>query len=298
MTLHQLKVFATVVKLGSFTEATKTLHISQPSVSALVTDLRDELAAPLFERLGNKRQLTEAGKRLYERAESGIATIEGIREEIEELQGLKKGKICVGGSALAAAILPSAIEGFKKEHPGVEVILSTQRSDGLEKKLLEGEIDVAIMGWAPSSSLLVGERYIEEEVVAIARQNHPLTRKRSVPLELLVKEPLITTEKGIPVRDMIERRFTERGLPFVPRLEVDSQFSARDTIRNAVAGGLGIGFVAKCHVVSDIEAGRIKVLKVPELNLKRTMYIAVHKKRESSSLVQAFIERLRHYKEQ
>ncbi len=299
MTLYQLKVFATVAKLGSFTQAAEGLHVRQPSVSLLIKGLERELEIKLFEKLGNKIHLTVAGEKLLQHAEEILAKAERIKEEIDEIKGLKKGKISVGGSALAAAsFLPVVVQAFKKKHPGVEVILKIQRSDSLEKKLLEGELDLAILGWPLRSPLLVGEPYREEEIVVIAPSNHPLAKKRSVPLELLAKEPLISSEKGTFIRDMVEKRFALKGLPFSPILEVHEQFGARDAIRNAVANRLGLSFLSKSHVTRDVEAGRLKILKVLDFNLKRTMYIAVHKKQQGSSLVQAFIEFLRRHEEQ
>lgn len=297
MTLHQLKVFVAAAKLRNFTQAAENLHVSQPSVTLVIQGLGRELEIKLFEKLGNRIRLTVAGEKLLQHAEEILAKVEGIKEEIDELKGLKKGRIRVGGSSLAAAcFLPMAVHAFKKQHPGIEVILKIQRSDSLEKKLLEGELDLALLGWAPHAPLLVGEPYRNEEMVVIAPPDHPLTKKRTVPLELIAKEPLIIQEKGALIRNMVEQRFAEEGLSFVPTLEVDSQFGARDAIRRVVASGLGIGFISQCHVIGDVEAGQIKVLKVPELNLKRTMYIAVHKKQQSSSLVQVFIEFLKQFK--
>jgi DNA-binding transcriptional LysR family regulator len=298
MTLHQLKIFAMVGRLKNFTQTADNLHVRQPSVSLLVKGLERELEAKLFEKLGNKVHLTLAGEKLLQRTEEILAKVDGIKEEIDEIKGLKKGKIRVGGSALAAAsFLLGAVQSFRRRYPGVEVILKIQRSDSLEKRLLERELDVAIVGWPLRSPLLVGEPYRQEEIVVIAPPKHPLTKKRSVPLELIAKEPLISSEKGTFIRNMIEKRFAEEGLPFSPILEVDEQFGARDAVRRAVANGLCLGFLTKSHVVQDVAGGRLKVVKVPELNLKRTMYIAVHKKRLNSSLVQAFIDLLKQYKE-
>jgi DNA-binding transcriptional LysR family regulator len=216
---------------------------------------------------------------------------------MDEVKGLKKGKLLVGGSALAAAsFLPVAVQNFKKEHPGIEVILKLERSGILEKKLLEGELDIAIISWFPGSPLLAAELYREDEVVVIASSAHPLTKKRKVPLALLAKERWIVSERGNPVRDMVERSFTGAGFPFTPLLEVNLQLGSRDAIRSAVESGLGIGFITKSYVLSDVKAGRVKILKVPELKLKRSLYIVIHKKRERSSLAQKFIDSLRRYK--
>jgi len=95
---------------------------------------------------------------------------------------------------------------------------------------------------------------------------------------------------------MVERRFTEAGLPFTPLLEVNLQLGSRDAIKSAVASGLGLGFTTKSYVVSDVKAGCLKLLKVPELKVKRSMYLVVRKSRESSPLVEALKDFLRRYK--
>ncbi|HEY3303929.1 MAG TPA: LysR family transcriptional regulator [Candidatus Binatia bacterium] len=294
MTLWQLKAFATVAKEGSFTKAGKALNISQPSASALVIGLEKELKVKLFEKLGVRPHLTEAGRRLLKLAETVLSTVDKIPDEMDQVKGLKKGRLMVGGAGIATAtFLPVAIQKFKKEYPGVDVDLTIQTSEALEQKLLEGNIDLAILSWLPRSRLLLSELYLEEDVVAIAPPRHPLTKRRSVPLTLLAKQPLVTYEKGTPIRNMLEKKFAEKGIPAISAVEVNLQMGSRDAIRGVVANGLGIGFLSKVHVMSDVKAGRLKILKVPELNIKRTMYIVVHKNQQRSPLVRAFIDFLR-----
>jgi len=294
MTLHQLRAFVKVAEMRSFTAAAKALHLTQPTVSALVQDLVNELGYKLFERRGMKILLTQEGTVLLRRTQQALAIIDKTKDEIDEIHGLKKGRLSVGGSALAgASFLPLVVQRFNNTHAGVELVLTVERSEELEKKLLQGELDLAILGRAPRSPKLVGEPFRDEEVVVIAPPEHPLAAMRSVPLELLAKEPLIIHREGTTIRAMAERRFAEKGLPFTPFLELNFQWSSRDAIRNVVANGIGVGFTSKFYVVSDIKAGRLKVLNVPELKLKRTIYIAVHKERRSSPFVRAFIDFLK-----
>jgi LysR family transcriptional regulator, low CO2-responsive transcriptional regulator len=296
MTLWQLKTFATVAREGSFTKAGKILQISQPSVSSLVIGLQKELGVKLFDKLGMKPHLTEAGRLLLKRAESVLGITEKIPEEMEEVKGLKKGRLRIGGSALAAAsFLPMALQIFKKSYPGVEAVLKFQTGDNLEQMLLDGDLDFVIMSRRPRSRLLQSEIYREEPIVVIASPRHPLARRDSVPLRLLGKEQWILYTKGTPVREMIESKFADIGFSLTPALEVDVQLGARDAIKSAVAGGLGISLLSKCHVLSDIQAKRLKLIKVSGLNLKQTLYLTVHKTRQGSPLVEAFIDFLRHY---
>jgi DNA-binding transcriptional LysR family regulator len=142
----------------------------------------------------------------------------------------------------------------------------------------------------------VAHPYREEDVVAIAAPTHPLARKRSVSLELLAREPVVISEKGNVLRDLVEQKFSEKGLCLKPALEINVQIGGRDAIKRVVAQGLAIGFISKCHILLEVKAGQLKVLKVPELTLKRAMYITIHKNQENSFLVQEMRNFLRHYK--
>jgi DNA-binding transcriptional LysR family regulator len=298
MTLHQLRVFVKVAEVQSFTEAAKALGLTQPSVSSLIQGLVDELEYELFERHGIKISLTPEGAVFARRARDALAIIDGTKDEIDELHGLKKGTVAVGGSPIpAASFLPNAVQQFKKDHPGIQVVLKIQSNNSLERQLLEREIDLALLSGAPHSPLLRSEVYLEEQIVAIAPPHHPLARKRGVTLRMLAKEPLVASDSGIQTRDMVEQRFARKGVAFTAAIEVSGQIGARDAIRNAVANGLGIGFIAHCHVIGDVEAGRVKILNVPELNLKRVIYIVTHKNRQITPPVQAFKDFLRRHKE-
>ena len=298
MTLHQLKVFLTVAKIKSFTQAAERLGVRQPSVSLVIKDLEDDLEVRLFEKLGHKINLTAAGELLLQDAADILAKADGLKERMDELKGLKKGKIAVGAAPSAAAsFFPFVADAFKKQFSWVETTLRIDVSSGLEKSLLDGELDVAILGRAPKSSLIIGETCHQEEIVAIAAPSHPLAKKGSIPLMRIAREPIITDEKGGSlVRDLLDERFARLGIPFTPYMELSPRIGGRDAVRSAVAGGLGIGFITKCHVLSDVEAGRVKILKVPDLKLKRSNYLAVHKSRRNVPLVQAFVKFFRRSK--
>jgi DNA-binding transcriptional LysR family regulator len=298
MTLWQLKAFTTVAKEGSFTKAGKILEISQPSVSALVIGLQKELNVRLFEKLGTRPHLTEAGRRLLELVNSALATIEKIPEELDQVKGLKKGRLAIGGSGFAGAtLLPIAVQTFKKAFPMVKVSLMVQPSVVLEEKLLNGELDLGLLGIPPKSPLIVVRPFREERIVVIAPPNHRLAKKRSVPLALVAKEPLIIEERGGgTIRNMIETLFARKGLDFAPELKIDAVFGSRDALKTAVASGLGIAFIPEHQVALDIKAGRLKVLKIPGLKLKRAMYLSYHKGRQNP-FVQTFADFLQRYKE-
>lgn len=298
MTLWQLQAFATVAKEGSFTRAGKALSISQPSVSALVIGLQKELGVKLFEKLGVRPHLTEAGRRLLRLVETALATIEKIPDEMDEIKGLKKGRLSVGGSGFAGAtLLPVAVQAFKKSFPSIDVKLMIQRSGIIEEKLLNGDVDVALMGNSPKSPLITASLYREERVVVIAPPDHPLAKRRSVRLEQIAEEPIVADEKGTLSREMVEEVFNRKRLPFVPVLEINVLSAGRDALKSAVANGLGISFLPEHCVALDVKAGLLKIIDVADLKVKRAMYLTYHRKRRNNQLVQAFLAFLKNYKE-
>jgi len=295
MTLYQLKSFVTVAKLGSFTLAADRLQVRPPAVTLTVRSLQRELDVKLFERLGNKVHLTTAGQELLKEAQAVIAGAEGIKKKMEEVKGLKKGKISVGSAGIATPLILQAVHNFKIQLPRIEVTLMIQKSASLYQKLSNGELDVAIVGRPSPSPLILAEPYRDEEVVFFASAKHPLGRRRSVSLKYLAEETLVTFRDG-HLADTVKQRFSELGLSFRPLMEIDLQLGGRETIKSAVESGLGVGFLTKLHILGDIRAGRITALNVPELKMKRTVYIAVHKNRRGSQLIQGFIDFLTHYK--
>jgi DNA-binding transcriptional LysR family regulator len=299
MTLHQLKVFVKVAEMQSFTQAAKALRLTQPSVSALVQDLVAELRYKLFERRGAKVFLTQEGTILLRRTQEALAIIEETKDEIDEIHGLKKGRLSIGACAIAgASFLPGALQSFKESHPGIDVGLKIHRSIALEKMLVEGEFDVAILGCIPRSANIRGVLYKQEDILVVAPPDHPLNRKRTVPLPLLAKASLIAQQKGSLVREMVEEKFAEKGLRFAPLLEIDIDRGGWEAIKASVVSGLGIGFLCKQHIESDVTAGRLTVLHVPGLELKRPIYIAFRKNRQRFSAVEAFVEFVKEYRGQ
>jgi len=212
------------------------------------------------------------------------------------LNGLEKGKLSVGTSFTAgSSFVPIAVPAFKKEFPGINLIFKIDRTESLEEKLLDGKIDVGILSRAPNSSLLLAKPHRKEKIVIFAPVNHPLANRRSVSMQLLAKEQFVIAN-GSMNRGMIERAFAQKGLPLNIVLEIDVHYGSREAVKTAVASGVGIGQSLLCQVTDEVLAGRLAVLNVPELNLHRTIHITVHKSRETSSLVQAFIEFLEGYK--
>lgn len=292
MTLYQLEVFAKVARLESFTKAARELRVGQPSVSALMIQLQKELGVKLFEKLGTASRLTAAGKNFLRKAQAALALTQEIKDEAAQVKTLKKGRLVVGGSGFAVTtLLPGALQAFKKAYPSIDVTLVVQSGNVLEDKLLAGEIDVAFLTDRPKSPSLAAAPYHEDTIVAVAAPDHPLARRRRVSLRVLAREPIIADGRKSYTREMVEALFHRNGLHFTPAIEMSVLSATRDAIKRAVANGMGIAFLSRHNVELDVEAGRLRVLQIPKLQLRRVMYLAFHKARRnpSASLFAQFV---------
>src|ERR1700716_4352625 len=147
MEMHQLRYFVTVVREGTFTKAAERLFITQPSLSEQIRKLETELGSPLFQRLGRRLTLTDAGEALLPHAQKVLFEVEQARARVQEVRGLRRGRLSVGVLPSAAArLLPQFLADFQRQHPGVEVALREENlSADFEQMVHDGVLDLAII---------------------------------------------------------------------------------------------------------------------------------------------------------
>src|SRR5262249_34508557 len=147
LSLRQFEVFLAVARAKSFRRAAEVLHLSQPALSQHVAELERELSARLFDRLGRRVALTEAGRILEEHALRLFATLSSARDAIDELRGLKRGSLLVGASTTPGIyVLPSLIASFHKRHPGIELDLQIANSSVIEERIRANDLDLGVVG--------------------------------------------------------------------------------------------------------------------------------------------------------
>src|SRR5258708_7458486 len=147
MELHQIRYFISVVREGTFTRAAQRLYITQPSLSEQIRKLETELGSPLFQRLGRTLALTSAGEALRPHAERVLFEVEQARDRVQEVRGLRRGKLSIGVlPGPAARLLPRFLAEFGHRHPAVEVVLHDESvSADFEQMVHDGALDLAIV---------------------------------------------------------------------------------------------------------------------------------------------------------
>lgn len=199
--LRDIRYFTAVVELGSLTKAAAQLRVSQPTLSHAIHRLEGALGGPLWQRLPNRRGgvlPTELGRRVLERGRRALSELDALAEDAALLRGLKAGELRVGSvQSLAATLVPRWVARFAEKHPGVVLDVPLVTSEAAPNLVRDGQLDAAlVVGPLPADSALKRMRAGEQELVAVVRADHPLARRRSVPLIALAREPFVFVPAG------------------------------------------------------------------------------------------------------
>lgn len=283
-TLRQLEVFEAIARLGSFTRAAEALFLTQPTVSMQIKKLADAVGLPLFEQIGKKIYLTEAGHELYHYSRVIAQQMNEAEVVLSELKGLKRGKLKISVASTANYFAPQLLATFNQRFPSVTVSLDVTNRQALLQQLNHNEMDMAIMGQPPDGLHLVAESFMENPLVVIAPVTHSLTRKKAIPLQRLAEETFLMREEGSGTRMAMERFFAEHAI----QLSTGMVMSSTEAIKQAVQAGLGLGVVSLNTVELELEAKRLKVLDIKEFPIQRYWYVVHLKDKRLSMVAQTF----------
>lgn len=284
LTFRQLSVFEAVARHLSFSRAAQELHLTQPAVSMQIKQLEENVGTALFEQLGKKIYLTEAGHELYHYSRVIAQQLTEAEAVLSELKGLKRGQLKISVASTANYFAPQLLATFSQRFPTITVSLNVTNRQALLQQLASNEMDMAIMGQPPEGLDLVAESFMDNLLVVIAPTNHPLTRKKSIPLGRLAQETFLMREEGSGTRIAMERYFEANGV----KIQAGMQMNSTEAIKQAVQAGLGLGVVSLHTVELELEARRLKILDVEGLPIRRHWYIVHRKDKRLSASAQAF----------
>ncbi len=287
LTLHQLRVFLAVARRRSFTRAAGDLLITQSAVSAQIRELTDLLGVPLFDQIGKKIFVTEAGRVLEEQA----VRVEGVVDEIDrEFLAWREegaGVVRIGGStSIGTYFLPSLIAAFSSAHPRVETSLEIENTAHIEERLLRNDFDVGFVGGGLSAAELVTEPFLEDEIYFACSSAHPLAASPSLPAKRLAGERLFVREAGSATRRAMEESCRDREVSF----ETTTQLGSVEAIKQAVMAGLGISYFSSLTVKHEVETGRLVRLKVRGLRVRRTFFLVSCLRKRRTPALEAFMK--------
>jgi DNA-binding transcriptional LysR family regulator len=290
VTLRQLRTFKAVADLNSFSLAAQHLRLSQPSVSYQVKELEEALGLPLLDRLGKRVHLTEAGSVLYSYARRILDVLDEAALALEEMRGIKRGKLRVGASTTVGIyLLPAALGAFKKLHPGLVISLEIGTRARVQEQVLRNELDLAVVGPALKDPDLAILPFISDELVVIAPAGHTLAGRRGLVLKDLEDQPFVMREPASGSRWSLEKAARKAGA----KLNVAMELGSNGAIKHAVASGLGLAVVSRYACALELSSKRLVELDVRGFPIRRDWHIVHLRRRRLPSSVLAFIEFLK-----
>lgn len=284
ITLKQIKVFQAVARHLSFTRASEELHLTQPAVSMQIKQLERVVGLPLFEQIGKRVHLTDAGEEMARYSRAVLGMLEEAGQVLEDLRGQEGGRLRISVASTANYFAPRLLAAFCQRYPKVQVSLDVTNRERLLKALTDNSTDLVIMGTPPASMELTAESFMDNPLVAIAAPSHPLAGKRKIPLERLQEETFLIRERGSGTRSAIERFFVERGL----LLSTTMEMSSSEAIKQGVEAGLGLGLLSLHTLEMELALKRLVVLDVKELPIRRNWYIMHRAGKRLSAVARKF----------
>ena len=280
ITFRQLQIFESVARHLSYTRASEELHLTQPAVSMQIKQLEQSVGLPLFEQLGKKVFLTDAGYE-FNRYSSAITTqLDELKQVVDEMKGLKRGRLTIAVASTANYFVPRLLAAFCQQHGEVTVSLEVTNREQLLKGLVENRTDLVIMGQPPQDMELVAERFMDNPLVIIAPPGHALAGAQQIPLKRLLEEIFLVREEGSGTRSAVERFFAANQLA----LSTPMEMSSNEAIKQGVEAGLGLGIVSLHTLSMELALERLVILDVVKFPIMRYWHI-VHRSGKRLSLV-------------
>ncbi|MEO1767756.1 LysR family transcriptional regulator [Thiobacter aerophilum] len=284
VTLRQLKLLEAVARHSSFTRASEELHLTQPAVSTQIKQLEEQVGMPLFEQMGKKIFLTEAGRELYAFARNIAQQFRDMESVLDDMKGVKRGTLRLAVTSTGKYFAPYLLATFIQRHPGTQVHLEVTNREALVQQLADNLPDMAIMGTPPEHIELRSRAFMQNPLVIIARPDHPLAGSSRVPLARLMDENFILRERGSGTRNAVERFFRERNL----RLATSMEMSRNEAIKHAVMAGLGLGIVSLHTLEFELLLNRVAILNVEGFPIMKEWYLVHRAGKRMSPIAQAF----------
>ncbi|HEX3037841.1 MAG TPA: LysR family transcriptional regulator [Oscillospiraceae bacterium] len=285
MTLRHFKIFVAVCDTMNMTAAAEQLFMSQSAVSQAIAELEKHYDVRLFERLSKKLYLTQAGQKLLGYARPIIRMNAEAESNMKTLQ--KNSTIRIGASVTVSAhVLPGQVSAFNKISPQTDIIVFEDNTQKIENLILQDQIDIGLVEGETTSPDVLNHPFMEDELVLVCSANHRFAACSQVEPKELQKENFIIREKGSGTRKTFEDSMTAHHLTW----NVIWTCNNADTIKEAVAEGLGVSVISKRAVVNEVASGILCQKQVRGIRFHRQFKIVYHKNKFLTESMKQFID--------
>jgi DNA-binding transcriptional LysR family regulator len=285
---RELEIFCKVVELESFSKAAEAVFLVQASVSERIASLEKKIGIRLLDRLGRKVVPTAAGEIVYKHAVLLLEMKETAQLEMEKFLGLEQGEISMGGSTIPGEyILPGLVSRFKNKYPHLSVKLTIADSSEIENQVLEGKLEIGVIGKKSLHPNLLCQKLWEDDLVLAVPARHPWARRKSVSLQELRGIPFILREEGSGTLKILEANLRESDKNGSNVPQVSARFGSSTAVKEGIKSGLGLSILSAIAIDTEVKAGLLKALKVKGLSMSRSFFLIRNKLRIASPSCQA-----------
>jgi len=284
ITIRQLQVFEAVARQLSYTRAAEELHLTQPAVSMQIKQLESSVGLSLFEQLGKRVFMTQAGETMLRHAQTIMRHLATAREEMDELKGVDSGRLRIAVASTVNYFATRLLATFARLHPSVQITLDVTNRETLLQKLEDNQPDVVLMGKPPKDLDLDADAFMDNPLIMIARPDHPLSKHRSIALKELNEETFVVRESGSGTRIAMERFFDQKS--FAPSATIE--MTGNETIKQSVDAGLGLAIVSVHTVELELALERLIRLDIRGMPIMRRWYVGHRRGKRLSPTAQAF----------
>ena len=283
MTLRHMRIFIEVFRHMNMSRAAESLHLSQPAVSLAISELEKYYGIALFDRIGRRLYVTEAGKRFYSYALHIIATFDAMETGIRNWDFL--GQLRIGASiSLGTRLLPRIIQSFSAEFPDIRVQVTVNSSETIESMILSNDLDLGLGEGLIHAAEIEADPFFEDRLVMICALSHPLAQRRRITLQEVIHQPFLLRELGSGTRGFCDAFLQARQMKIEPLW----QSTSTRAIVSAVEAGLGISVLPYEIVKDDIQNNQVAIIELDQ-PFHRTCSRFHHRNKYLTAAARAFL---------
>lgn len=285
-TLPQLRLFEASARLGSFTRAAQELHMAQPTASLQIKKLTETVGLPLFEQVGKRIYLTDAGEVLYRSCEDLFRAFSTLEEALGGMRSVTCGRLQLAVGSPCKYFAARLLAAFVEQHPAVQVSLQIHNHDALAGRLANNEDDLYVFGEAAPVERVVTQALVPNPIVVFARDDHTLARAKAIAFERLAEEAFLMREPGAGTRALTMSLFERHGL--TPRIRME--LATDESIREAILDGQGVSIMPRHTFRHEPENRRLACLDVEGFPLDNRWQLVYPQGKQLSSVARAFLD--------
>jgi DNA-binding transcriptional LysR family regulator len=284
ISIHQLRILDVVAEEGSVTRAAARLHVTQPTLSIQLRQLAEAVGEPLFEPVGRRLFLTEAGHHVRAAARAIAHELDALQARLSARRGIEQGRLRMTAVSTAEYFLPRLLGEFQRAHPGIDVSLQVLNRADVVRRLEENADDLYLMTRPPDDPGIRAEPMGRNPLVLVAAPGHPWAGRRRIPVRALAGEPLVVREPGSGTRWSTEEWLRSRGVTPRARLELGSN----EAVKQAVRGGFGLAVLSAHALLLEMEHGLIVPLDVAGFPIPSRWHLVSRMARPLSPVAEVF----------